>query len=251
MGSDASFSYIHFPTQESVLFVESWENQKLRWNDVDFPNAEDIDHYGNLLEQFLSQSNEEETEYTLNPASNPILSSSYATRMKQKSRKLNWKDVDIDAFQTHSHSLKRLHRAQHIHDETILKKPNFGRLSGDADLDSALGLNKVSIDNSTNDLLGDVGELHESSINWDTDNDVHGDTNVGNDNAMPHSRSILNPDTSRSFTQQFTTPIVGNRVYMPNFQGSAHRAVSQQRRQTSDHSVRNPSYHSPRRDNIR
>lgn len=252
MGSDASFSYIHFPTQESVLFVEAWESQKLRWNDVDLPNAEDIDQHSNLLEQFLMQSNEEEPDFSFDPANNPIMNSSYANRVKQRSKTLNWKDVDIDSFQTHAKIKKRGNRKNVIVDETILRKPNFGALSGDADLDAAMRLGDLPTSTTIESgIMEDIGELNQSSSNWDIDQDMRNEFNSSNDNAFGHSRNILNPDVSRSFTQQFTTPVVGNRVYMPNFQGSASRAVSQQRRQPSDNNNRNTSYHSPRRDNIR
>lgn len=258
MVSDSTFSYIHMGTQDAMIFIDSWENQELKWDEVEFSNVEDVDQHDNLLEQFLSQQEEPNTSMSLAPNNNPIFNSSYANRMKQKSRKLNWKDVDIDSFLTHAKNKNG--SSNHIHDQTILKNPNLGGFSGDAELDSMLGLNRaVPINNgSMNDVLIDIDNLHQSSLNLETDfemdkNNIDIDYNIDNDMAVSAlSRNILNADVSRSFSHQFTTPVVNNRVYSNNYQSSINRNISsQQRRQVSDTSMRNVSYHSPRRENIR
>lgn len=236
MPSDSTFSYVHMNDQQVLVYMDSWDNHKLRWDDIEFSENGEVEQYDNLLEQFFSQHVEAETDSSVNHASNPIYNTSYANRSKQKKKKLNWKDVDLDHF------LSKGSRSQQpvIHDETILKKPNLG-FSVSEFFDDAESSN-MQIDNSIgNSRIDDINTTFGYQQNSDDDYD-------NNDN-FNSNRNISNPDISRNF---FQTPILNNRVHqLQNFQGSTQRSLIQQRKFSGDNSSRNTSYNTPRHDNIR
>lgn len=243
MVSDSAFSYIHMDSQKSVLLVESWDNQKLRLDDIEFP-ADAVDQYDNLLLQFLSQNEEPETEVTGLGTNSALFNSSYANRTKQKSRRLNWRDMDLGVFQPND-------SANQTHDTTILKRPEFGKYENAANLAIVPNFERERHQGSLKNGLNDLGALHQSSMNSEVGSDNEEDIEMEMDVDVAASKNISNPDLSRSFLHQFTTPVVNNRVYLHNFQNSAHRTASQQRRQSGDSNARNVSYHSPRHENIR
>lgn len=238
--------------QASVLFIESWENLKLQWDDVEFPHGNDAqDQHDNLLQQFLSQNEDAENDAALIDNNSPLFNSSYANRKKQKDQQLNWKDVDLDAFQNPKHRCS-------FHDQTILNKPNLSQ-HYDPELELSIGIGKrnsqIYLGNKT---FNDIGNLHQSSMNEETKYDRDNEMDDINNNEVAIDIDNLgapsNFDVSRSFLHQFTTPIVNNRIYLHNFQGSTHRTSSQQRRHPSDSANtnnRNISYNTPRHDNIR
>lgn len=243
MVSDSTFSYVHMDSQVSILFVEAWENQKLRWDDVEFPNGEVVEQHDNLLQQFLSQNEETDTDLTVMNSSNPMFNASYANRVKQKSRKLNWKDMDLNAFSSKNN------RKNQIHDLTILNKPNLGKYSSNNDIDAFSGLAESAelglSDNGVNeDTMANERTVRQFSMNSDEELDFD------NDNAASN-RMLSNPDVSRSFSYQYATPTLNNKASIHNFQGSSHRTMSQQKRHVSDNSTRNVSYNTPGHRNIR
>jgi hypothetical protein len=235
--------------QATMLFVESWENQKLHWDDVEFPNGSDVsDQHRNLLQQFFSQNEETENDLSVMDSNNPLFNSSYANRLKQKNQRLNWKDVDLVAFQ----NIRGKNSNKFIQDQTILKKPNLAQVY-DPDLDLLPRSNKHTSADSINRTFNDIGNLHQSSINEETNSDRDNEFNDMNiDMAIGNFRNITNPDVSRSLSHQFTTPIISNRVHLQTFPSSTHRTLSQQKRHPSDvNNSRNINYYTPRHDNIR
>lgn len=243
MVSDSTFSYVHMDSQISVLFVEAWENQKLRWDDVEFPNGEMVEQYDNLLQQFLSQNEEADTDLSVMNSSNPMFNASYANRVKQKSRKLNWKDVDLNAFTTKNNGKNQ------IHDLTILNKPNLGKYPVNGDFEAFSGIIGNSETGTSDIAVNEDGvESDRAARQYSMNSDEEFDSD--NDNVVPN-RKVSNPDVSRSFSYQYATPTVNNKPTVHNFQGSSHRTISQQRRQVSDNSARNISYNTPGHRNIR
>lgn len=120
MPRDSAYSYLQMSEPHHVLFKETWQKDVLAFDDVDLPagaNNLSLDSKDNLLKQFLSGTEEVENDLTIINGSNPMFNSSYANRMKQKSRNLNWKDLGLREF---------LGQREHIDDRTILKRPRFG-----------------------------------------------------------------------------------------------------------------------------
>lgn len=233
MVSDSTFSYIHMDNQSYLMFVENWENQKLRWDDIEIVNGDVLQQHDNLLQQFLSQNDEQETDISIMNSNNPMFNASYANRTKQKNKKLNWKDVDLNTFNP------KINEKNQIHDLTILKKPNLGdNFNFDYDnmnFDLLNGNNNINNDIINDDTFRQYGMNSEEEFDIDTDNIIL-------------NRKISNPDISKSFSYQFNTPIVNNKI---SIQNTSHQSISQQRRQTSDPSNRNISYNTPGHRNIR
>lgn len=252
MASDSCFSYLHMDGHASVLFVESWDTKKLRWDDIDI--ATEIDQHENLLEQFLSPNEGNEDELGTMGANGPIFNSSYANRMKQKNMKLNWKDVNLEGFQP---SLPN-----EYHDYTILKRPNLDNVDYDEQLDSFLGQGNKN-DDSLRILEGldrpvRAGENLNTEMEMGMEMEMEMEMDIDGNPDLEHStypilRNVPTGDLSRSFSQQIHTPVINNRVYFHEFPGGSVRKVSsQQRRQTTDTSnTSNINYHTPRHDNIR
>lgn len=229
MVSDSTFSYIHMDNQSYVMFVENWENQKLRWDDIEIVNDDVLQQHDNLLQQFLSQNEEQETDISIMNSNNPMFNASYANRTKQKNKKLNWKDVELNTFNL------KVNEKNQIHDLTILKKPNLeDKFNFEYD-NIKLGLSKSNT--FINNDIGNDDTFRQFGVNSGEDFDIDTDNIILN-------RKISNPNLS----YQFNTPLVNNKI---NIQNSSHRSVSQQRRQTSDSSNRNISYNTPGHRNIR
>lgn len=230
--------------QSNVLFLEEWENQKLKWDDVEIIGGDIIQQHDNLLQQFLSQNDEPETDITVMNKNNPMFNASYANRSKQKNRTLNWKDVDLNAFNP------KINQKNQIHDKTILKKPNLGRYPINSDINEILGIagssSELDIYGTSIDDDGINGNKTLLHLDVNSDDEYDIDTN----NIIPN-RKLSNPDMSRSFSHQLHTPIVNNTTSIPNFQGSSHRSISQRKRQINDTSSRNSSYNTPGHRNIR
>lgn len=241
MVSDSTFSYVHMENPETVLFVENWENSNLSWDDVEFQNEDNNIHtHDNLLQKFLNQEEEQDNDLIVMGTNIPLFNSSYANRMKQKSRNLNWKDMDLESFQKNNK-----HSDIQAVDRTLLKKANFGNLA--TELEQQLFDSFIQqYDTSTNPL----GKLNQSGVNLNVgsdDNEMEVDLEEGE--VISNTRNMSNPDISRNFSRQYTTPTVSNRTFLHNFQGSAQRTASQQRRHPSDH--RNNPYMTPGHNNIR
>lgn len=254
-------------SQVATTFVDSWENQKLHWDDIDFPNGDIFHQHDNLLQQFLSQNEEVDADLTVMNSTNPMLNASYANRMKQKSRRLNWKDVDINSFNLDYNKSKNTYHDDDIHDLTILKKPKLGKydifpdvgVTG-AELDTLTTNNNSNSMGLNDDSLNEFGTLSGSNnysnslhaLNTNSDDELDPDFNSNDDdNIHLSNRKVSNPDVSRNFSFQFTTPTVNNRTIIHNLQNSSHRTLSQQRRQVSDNTARNISYNTPGHRNIR
>lgn len=254
MVSDSSFSYIHMESQMSNMFVETWENQKLRWDDVELPNGDVLEQHDNLLQQFFSQIEDVDNDLTLMNSNNPLFNASYANRLKQKSRKLNWTDVDLKSFSA------KENRDQ-IHDMTILNKPNLG--NGWDNLFGAVfvnGLNSDSDSTTTNIQHVNTNTNTNTNTNFNTNPNFNSNSNYYQQNSDDEfendnqsiGRNVSNADISRNFSYQFTTPTVNNRVHLHNFPGSSQRPATQKRRSSGENNnSRNVSYHTPRHGNIR
>lgn len=242
MVSDSTFSYVHMENPSTVLFVENWEKQKLGWDDIDFPNEdEDFDiQHENLLQKFLNREEEHESDLLVMGTNTPLFNSSYANRMKQKSRNLNWKDVALDTLQIE-------HKNQQLEiDRTLLKNPEFSNfeLSIDREIEKDVEVN------FNNTLKQDI--LDQASLNGNTDIfSKELEAEVEDPDFITNSRNLSNPDISRTFSRQFNTPTVNNWTYLNGFQGSAQRSASQQRKPSCDYRNTSNTYSTPGHNNIR
>lgn len=227
----------------TVLFAENWEKQGLSWDDIEFPNEDDninLQHE-NLLQKFLSQDEELDNDLIVMGTNTPLFNSSYANRMKQKSRNLNWKDIALDTLQINPKSERS------DIDRTLLKKPDFGsfELSIDKEIEKDIKINY------NGDHQGDI--LNHAILNHNSDLfSKELETEVEETDFITNPRNISNPDISRTFSRQFNTPIVNNRTYLNSFQGSAQRGASQQRKSSTDHrNNASSAYTTPGHNNIR
>ncbi|KAG7836954.1 hypothetical protein KL943_000993 [Ogataea angusta] len=113
--------------QQSPVIVQVLSSQctsKISVNDSDKLPFDDIEinstaYHGqdNILQEFLASAEDQDSDLNIINGANPMFNSSYANRMRQKHKKLNWKDLGLAEL---------LSDKNHVHDQTILAKPQFG-----------------------------------------------------------------------------------------------------------------------------
>ncbi|KAH3669378.1 hypothetical protein OGAPHI_001499 [Ogataea philodendri] len=98
-----------------ILFQEKWEIDKLPFDDIDV-NINGIPGQDNSLQEFLSSGEEQDNDLNIINGANPMFNSSYSNRMRQKHKKLNWKDLGLAELLSANES---------VQDHTILSRPQF------------------------------------------------------------------------------------------------------------------------------
>ncbi|ESX01876.1 hypothetical protein HPODL_04647 [Ogataea parapolymorpha DL-1] len=116
MSKDSHFSYVHMKQPQHILFQEKWDIDKLPFDDIEI-NSTAYHGQDNILQEFLASAEDHDSDLNIINGANPMFNSSYANRMRQKHKKLNWKDLGLAEL---------LSDKNHVHDQTILARPQFG-----------------------------------------------------------------------------------------------------------------------------
>ncbi|VEU20019.1 DEKNAAC100716 [Brettanomyces naardenensis] len=192
--------------QRHVLFEELWQRDTIPFDDIELPQGSysvSADARDNLLQQFLSNSEEPDSDLTIINGNNPMFNSSYANRLKQKARNLNWKDLGLSEL---------LSKSDHIPDRTILQRPRFGdvRALEEGSLDS-------SEDDRAVDAMGPPQNI-EAQSSFDTSSNANNDDEFAAGNATFESTAGLS--VNRRIQQQgpMMTPVVNNRTISQNLE---------------------------------
>ncbi|KAG7762585.1 hypothetical protein KL931_005297 [Ogataea haglerorum] len=116
MSKDSQYSYVHMKQPHHIIFQEKWDVDRLPFDDIEI-NSTAYHGQDNILQEFLASAEDQDSDLNIINGANPMFNSSYANRMRQKHKKLNWKDLGLAEL---------LSDKNHVHDQTILTRPQFG-----------------------------------------------------------------------------------------------------------------------------
>ncbi|OUM52509.1 hypothetical protein BVG19_g1708 [[Candida] boidinii] len=111
MARDSEYSYEHMTNPNHILFMETWQQDILPFDDVDIP-ATNIYKSDNLIEQFLQTTKDSDPDASIIAGNNAAASAT--NKLNKKAKKSHWAHLGINEL---------LLNDENIRDTTILKHP--------------------------------------------------------------------------------------------------------------------------------
>ncbi|GME84324.1 unnamed protein product [[Candida] boidinii] len=111
MARDSEYSYVHMTNPNHILFMETWQQDILPFDDIDIP-ATNIYKSDNLIEQFLQTSKDSDPDASIIGGNNAAASAT--NKLNKKAKKSHWAHLGINEL---------LSNDENIRDTTILKHP--------------------------------------------------------------------------------------------------------------------------------
>ncbi|ODV87758.1 hypothetical protein CANARDRAFT_25975 [[Candida] arabinofermentans NRRL YB-2248] len=258
MTRDSHVSYLHMKQPNHILFQEKWTLDSLPFDDIEVNPDSYRNDQQNILQQFLLPPEDTDNELNIAYGGNPLFNSSYANRMKQKVRKLNWRDLGLHEM---------LSTMNHVEDQTILFKHSAGVIDSTIPDGSNGGFHSsfdLTNQISTANLDDDDDDAETNANNHPhilTDVDITGSDFGPADpiygrygNEQPSGQQIQQQQQQQPQQQQqqqhhpFSTPILPNRNAFHNMNGSTFtgsRPQQPRRSSANSNAANNSDYQTP------